>query len=188
MPLTNEGETGARKQLTAAEAEARMQVLIADRAARAAQAAERASRAAERAAAERAAAARPDFFTPVAGRLTSCFCPRWGTMHWGIDLAAPMMTPIYAVGDAVVTEAGPASGYGNVIYLQHENGDVTVYGHMEVVEVQAGDIVTAGQLIAKVGSRGFSTGPHLHLEVYDGGLRGERVDPIDWLAARGVRI
>jgi murein DD-endopeptidase MepM/ murein hydrolase activator NlpD len=88
----------------------------------------------------------------------------------------------------VVTEAGPASGYGNVIYLQHENGDVTVYGHMEVVEVQAGDIVTAGQLIAKVGSRGFSTGPHLHLEVYDGGLRGERVDPIDWLAARGVRI
>jgi len=188
MPLTNEGETGARKQLTAAEAEARMQVLIADRAARAAQAAERASRAAERAAAERAAAARPDFFTPVAGRLTSCFCPRWGTMHWGIDLAAPMMTPIYAVGDAVVTEAGPASGYGNVIYLQHENGDVTVYGHMEVVEVQAGDIVSAGQLIAKVGSRGFSTGPHLHLEVYDGGLRGERVDPIDWLAARGVRI
>lgn len=184
MPLEVEGEAGARKQLTAAEAQARMQVLIADREARAAQAAERASRAA----AARAAAARPDFVSPVAGRLTSCFCPRWGTMHWGIDLAAPMMTRIYAVGDGVVTEAGPASGYGNVVYIQHENGDVTVYGHMEVIEVEAGEIVTAGQEIAKVGSRGYSTGPHLHLEVYAGGLDGRRVDPIDWLAERGVRI
>ncbi len=184
MPLDGEGEAVARTQLTAAEAQSRMQVLIADRATRAAQAAERASRAA----AARAEAARPDVFSPVAGRLTSCFCQRWGTMHWGIDIAAPMMTPIFAVADAVVTQAGAASGYGNVIYLQHENGDVTVYGHMEVVGVQTGDIVVAGEEIAKVGSRGYSTGPHLHFEVYDGGLDGQRVDPIDWLAARGVRV
>ena len=179
-----EGESTARKQLTTAEAQARMQVLIADRAARAAQSADRASRAA----AERAAAARPDFVSPLAGRLTSCFCPRWGTMHMGIDIAAPMLTPIFAVGDGVVTEAGPASGFGNVVYIQHENGDVTLYGHMEVIEVDTGDIVAAGEEIARVGSRGFSTGPHLHFEVYAGGLEGERVDPIDWLAARGVRI
>jgi len=184
MPLDGQVESVARKELTAAEAQARMQVLIADRAARAAQAAERASRAA----AERAAAALPDFASPVEGRLTSCFCQRWGTMHWGIDIAAPMLTPIRAVGDGVVTKAGPASGYGNVVYIQHENGDVTVYGHMEVIEVEAGDIVTAGHVIARVGSRGFSTGPHLHLEVYAGGLDGQRVDPIGWLGARGVRI
>ncbi|MBA2555189.1 MAG: M23 family metallopeptidase [Geodermatophilaceae bacterium] len=176
MPLDAESETGARKDLTAAEAQARLDVLRADRA-------NRVSRDAER-----AAAAEPDFVAPVVGRLSSCFCQRWGTMHWGIDIAAPMMTPILAVGDGVVTKAGAASGYGNVVYIQHENGDVTVYGHMEVIEVETGDIVAAGEEIARVGSRGYSTGPHLHFEVYDGGLDGERVDPIGWLAARGVRI
>lgn len=184
MPMDPETETTARKELTAAEAEARLEVLRADRENRTAQAAERASRAA----AERAAAARPDFVLPVNGRLTSCFCTRWGTMHWGIDLAAPMYTPIYAAGAGVVTEAGAASGFGNAIYIQHDNGDVTMYGHMEVVEVQAGDIVNVGDEIAKVGSRGYSTGPHLHFEVYEGGLEGQRVDPIGWLAARGVKV
>lgn len=168
------GEADARKALTEAEAEARMEILRADRASRTG---------------TRAAVNRPEYAVPVRNaRLTSCFCMRWGTMHWGIDLAAPMMTPIYAPADGVVLEAGPASGYGNVIYLQHENGDVTVYGHMEVVGVQAGDIVSAGDVIAKVGSRGYSTGPHLHFEVYVGGRDGKRIDPIGWLAERGVKV
>jgi len=173
LPVDGNGEAVARKELTEAEAESRLRVLAADRASRAA---------------ARAALAAPEFVLPTTGRLTSCFCMRWGTMHWGIDIAAPMMTPIYAAADGVVTEAGPASGYGNAIYLQHENGDVTVYGHMEVVAVQAGDLVSAGQLIANVGSRGFSTGPHLHFEVYVGGLDGERTDPVAWLAERGVTV
>jgi len=174
LPVETNGETPARKGLTQAEAEARMQVLRADRASRAF---------------TRAALTYPEYALPVRGaRLSSCFCIRWGTMHWGIDLAAPMMTPIYAAADGVVLEAGPASGYGNVIYLQHENGDVTVYGHMEVVGVHAGDIVGAGEVIAKVGSRGFSTGPHLHFEVYIGGRDGERTDPARWLSQHGVQV
>lgn len=170
-------EMSARQELTAADAEARLVVLRADRAQRA-----------SRAAAARVEAARPRFVLPAKGRLSSCFCERWGTMHWGIDIAAPMLTPIRAVADAVVVKAGAASGYGNVVELQHEDGTVSRYGHMETVEVSVGDIVSAGDLIARVGSRGFSTGPHLHLEIYPQGLTGDRVDPKQWLADRGIVV
>ncbi|MDQ4039217.1 MAG: M23 family metallopeptidase [Actinomycetota bacterium] len=125
---------------------------------------------------------------PLAGRMTSCFCQRWGTMHWGIDIAAPMYTPMYSAGDGVVVDAGPATGFGQAVYIQHDNGDVTVYGHMEVIEVVTGQRVAAGQEIALVGSQGFSTGPHLHFEVYVGGLDGFRVDPVGWLADRGIYV
>ncbi|MDQ3476056.1 MAG: peptidoglycan DD-metalloendopeptidase family protein, partial [Actinomycetota bacterium] len=125
---------------------------------------------------------------PLAGRLTSCFCERWGSMHWGIDIAAPMYTPMYSAGDGVVVEAGPATGFGQAVYIEHDNGDVTVYGHMEVIEVSTGQRVAAGQEIALVGSQGFSTGPHLHFEVYAGGLNGVRVDPVIWLANRGIFV
>jgi murein DD-endopeptidase MepM/ murein hydrolase activator NlpD len=125
---------------------------------------------------------------PLAGRFTSCFCERWGTMHWGIDIAAPMYTPMYSAGDGTVIRAGPATGFGQAVYVQHDNGDVTVYGHMEVIEVVAGQRVAAGQEIALVGTQGFSTGPHLHFEVYVGGLDGFRVDPVLWLANRGIYV
>ncbi|MGX5655839.1 M23 family metallopeptidase [Geodermatophilus nigrescens] len=145
--------------------------------------------AAEAAAAAAAEAARPKTVLPVNGaRLTSTFGARWGTLHAGIDLAAPMLTPEYAAADGVVLEAGPASGYGNVIYIQHENGDVTVYGHMEEVLVQPGQVVRAGDTIALLGNRGQSTGPHLHFEVHVGGIDGQKVDPIPWLRERGVTI
>ncbi|MGY1826191.1 M23 family metallopeptidase [Blastococcus sp. SYSU DS0541] len=141
---------------------------------------------ADRAAAE---AARPKAVLPVqGGRLTSGFGPRWGTLHAGIDLAAPMRTPEYAVMDGVVLEAGPASGYGLVVYLQHENGDVTVYGHMDAILVTPGQVVRAGDTIALLGNRGQSTGPHLHFEVHVGGIGGERIDPLPWLRERGVQI
>ncbi|WP_233498598.1 M23 family metallopeptidase [Blastococcus sp. TF02A-26] len=136
-----------------------------------------------------AEAARPDAVLPVQGaRLTSGFGARWGTLHAGIDLAAPMYTPEYAAMDGVVLEAGPASGYGNAIYIQHENGDVTVYGHMEEILVAPGQVVRAGDTIALLGNRGQSTGPHLHFEVHVGGLNGTKVDPIPWLRERGVQI
>jgi murein DD-endopeptidase MepM/ murein hydrolase activator NlpD len=145
---------------------------------------------ADRLAAEAAAeAARPKAVLPVAGaRLTSGFGPRWGTLHAGIDLAAPMHTPEYAAMDGVVLEAGPASGYGLVVYIQHENGDVTVYGHMDSILVEAGQVVRAGDTIALLGNRGQSTGPHLHFEVHVGGLNGEKIDPLPWLRERGVAI
>jgi murein DD-endopeptidase MepM/ murein hydrolase activator NlpD len=145
---------------------------------------------ADRLAAEAAAeAARPDAVLPVQGaRLTSTFGARWGTLHAGIDLAAPMHTPEYAAMDGVVLEAGPASGFGLAVYIQHENGDVTVYGHMDEILVEAGQVVRAGDTIALLGNRGQSTGPHLHFEVHVGGLDGQKIDPLPWLRDKGVDI
>jgi murein DD-endopeptidase MepM/ murein hydrolase activator NlpD len=99
-----------------------------------------------------------------------------------------MMTPEYSVMDGVVLEAGPSSGYGNAVYIQHDNGDVTVYGHMEKILVEPGQVVRAGDTIALLGNRGRSTGPHLHFEVHVGGLNGQKIDPIPWLRARGIDI
>jgi murein DD-endopeptidase MepM/ murein hydrolase activator NlpD len=163
--------------ITVAEAQARLQEVAASRAARAE---------AEAAARE---AARPKFVMPINGaRLTSCFCSRWGTFHWGIDLAAPMRTPEYAAGDGVVLRAGAASGFGLAVYILHENGDVTVYGHMEEILVEPGQYVEAGEKIALLGNRGQSTGPHLHFEVHQGGEEGTRIDPAAWLKERGVQV
>ncbi|SCX37392.1 Murein DD-endopeptidase MepM and murein hydrolase activator NlpD, contain LysM domain [Klenkia marina] len=134
-------------------------------------------------------AARPKAVLPVDGaRLSSTFGYRWGTLHAGIDLAAPMLTPEYAAMDGVVVKAGPASGFGQAVYIQHENGDVTVYGHMEQILVTEGQVVKAGDTIALLGNQGQSTGPHLHFEVHVGGIDGEKVDPVPWLAARGVVV
>ncbi|TFV52755.1 M23 family metallopeptidase [Blastococcus sp. TF02A-35] len=179
-------------ELANVEAATRLQGLVASRTARdteraaAADAQAEADRLAVEAAAE---AARPDAVLPVEGaRLTSGFGARWGTLHAGIDLAAPMRTPEYAVMDGVVLEAGPASGFGLAVYIQHDNGDVTVYGHMDEILVEAGQIVRAGDTIALLGNRGQSTGPHLHFEVHVGGLNGSKVDPLPWLRERGVQI
>ena len=163
--------------ITVAEAQARLQEVAASRAARAE---------AEAAARE---AARPKFVMPINGaHMTSCFCSRWGTFHWGIDLAAPMRTPEYAAGDGVVLRAGAASGFGLAVYILHENGDVTVYGHMDSILVEPGQFVEAGETIALLGNRGQSTGPHLHFEVHQGGEEGKRIDPVAWLNERGVSI
>jgi len=156
----------ARASITEAEAQARLSELAASRAAR-----------------------EPKTILPVNGaRLTTCFCMRWGTMHWGIDLAAPLGTPIYAATDGVVLKAGPASGFGNAIYIQNADGDVEIYGHMKYYNVHAGDVVHAGVQIAKVGNQGQSTGPHLHFELHRGGMTGKPFDPQDWLADRGISV
>jgi murein DD-endopeptidase MepM/ murein hydrolase activator NlpD len=140
------------------------------------------------AARSRREAMRPRWVRPGTGYLSSCFCARWGTFHYGIDLAAPYGSPIYAAGDGVVIEAGPASGFGQWVVVEHSNGDVSIYGHEYKILVHKGERVQAGQLIALVGSEGESTGPHLHFEVHMGGLEGTRIDPIPWLAERGVKI
>jgi murein DD-endopeptidase MepM/ murein hydrolase activator NlpD len=87
-----------------------------------------------------------------------------------------------------VLKAGPASGFGQAVYIQGNDGDVTVYGHMEQLLVQAGQVVRAGDEIALMGSEGESTGSHLHFEVHRGSMEGPRVDPLPWLAARGVQV
>lgn len=131
---------------------------------------------------------RPATVVPVIGIVTSTFGPRWGTMHTGVDIAAPMLTQEVAAADGVVLRAGPATGFGLAVYIQHDNGDVTVYGHMDSIQVTAGDVVSAGDPIALVGNRGQSTGPHLHFEIQQGGMNGPRMDPVQWLAERGVSL
>jgi murein DD-endopeptidase MepM/ murein hydrolase activator NlpD len=105
--------------------------------------------------------------------------------HPGIDLAAPFGTPIYAAAEGDVLYWGPAEGFGNWIVLQHPGGIQTVYGHMRRDELLIGPTahVKAGQLIARVGSEGNSTGPHLHFEVH---INNVRTDPIAFLNAEGV--
>jgi murein DD-endopeptidase MepM/ murein hydrolase activator NlpD len=178
--------------LTGDQAAVRLQEMVASRAERedaqaaAAQVQADADRAAQEAAAE---AARPRAAMPVLGaRISSGFGYRWGTLHAGIDFAAPLGTPEYAAADGVVVRAGEASGYGLVVYIQHENGDVTVYGHMQEILVEEGQTVKAGEEIAKLGNRGQSTGPHLHFEVHVGGIDGEKIDPLPWLRDRGVQV
>ena len=139
----------------------------------------------ERVAADEAARA-PQVAAPAQGTFTSPFGPRWGTMHNGIDIANDIGTPINAVMDGTVIDSGPASGFGQWIRLRHDDGTITVYGHMETLDVSVGEHVTAGQKIAGMGSRGFSTGSHLHFEVHPGG--GGPIDPVPWLAERGISV
>lgn len=154
-----------RQGITEAEARQRLDELAASRAAR-----------------------EPKTVLPVHGRLTTCFCMRWGAMHYGIDLAAPLGTPILAATDGVVLRAGPASGFGNAVYIQDADGDVQVYGHMRYYYVHAGEIVHAGDLIAKVGDQGESTGPHLHFQLDRGSMFGRPFDPVPWFKAHGITI
>jgi murein DD-endopeptidase MepM/ murein hydrolase activator NlpD len=120
--------------------------------------------------------------------ISTCFCMRWGEFHAGDDLAAGYGTPIYSVGAGTVAASGPAQGFGNWVVIDHGNGAFSVYGHMRVLAVSVGQSVSAGQTIAYVGSEGFSTGPHLHLEIRIGGVSGTPVDPQVWLARRGVNL
>jgi Peptidase family M23 len=158
-------DADVRAGITEAEAQARLSELAASRAER-----------------------EPKTVLPAQGVLTTCFCMRWGTMHYGIDLAAPLGTPILAATDGVVLKAGPASGFGNAVYIQDADGNVEVYGHMKYYSVKAGQIVHAGDQIAKVGNQGQSTGPHLHFQLNRGGINGRPFDPIPWLRARGIAI
>jgi murein DD-endopeptidase MepM/ murein hydrolase activator NlpD len=125
---------------------------------------------------------------PSVGAESSCFCMRWGVMHEGIDLAGPLGSPIVAVGDGVVVEAGPAAGFGLWVAIRHPNGDYSIYGHMYRYYVTVGEHVRAGQHIADIGANGWSTGPHLHFGIARGSATGPFIDPVPWLEARGVDV
>ncbi|WP_231114813.1 M23 family metallopeptidase [Lentzea aerocolonigenes] len=131
-------------------------------------------------------AKRPKCVRPAQGTFTSGFGARWGTSHMGVDIANAIGTPIVAAMDGTVIEAGPASGFGLWVRIQHEDGTITVYGHMNTIDVPQGAKVKAGQQIATIGNRGQSTGPHLHFEVWIGG--SQKINPVGWLADRGVSL
>ncbi len=122
---------------------------------------------------------------PNGGGISSPFGMRWGRMHEGVDLAGGYGSQIVAAVEGTVLYAGPESGYGRVVKILDWDGTQTWYGHMEKFLVKAGDHLQAGQPIALVGAAGDATGPHLHFEVRIGGVP---VDPIPFLAARGVHI
>jgi murein DD-endopeptidase MepM/ murein hydrolase activator NlpD len=120
----------------------------------------------------------------VTGRVSSGFGGRWGRTHNGIDIAAPIGTPIRAPLAGEVIASGPASGFGQWVRVRHDDGTVTTYGHVNRSLVRVGEQVTAGEEIAEVGNRGRSTGPHLHMEVQTPG--GRAVNPRPWLDGHGI--
>jgi murein DD-endopeptidase MepM/ murein hydrolase activator NlpD len=120
----------------------------------------------------------------ITGRVTSGFGARWGTSHQGLDIAAPIGTPIRVPLAGTVIDSGPASGFGLWVRVKHADGTITVYGHINRSLVGKGQKVSAGQVIAEVGNRGQSTGPHLHIEVITPG--GQKINPRPWLDARGI--
>lgn len=126
----------------------------------------------------------PKVHTPTSGELTSNFGPRWGTFHAGIDIANSVGTPLYAVTDGVVINAGPVSGYGNWVRIKNDDGEIFTYGHISEWKVSEGQEVKAGDEVALMGSAGFSTGSHLHFGVEIG--EGNFVDPLSWLIEHGV--
>ena len=133
--------------------------------------------------------AKPEWVHPLPGaRTTSCFGPRWGTLHAGIDLAMPENTPVHAAGAGVVYAAGWLyTGYGNSVVIDHGNNVLTHYAHLNRVAVRKGQSVQPGDVIGYEGSTGDSTGPHLHFEVHVGGL-WKQIDPQPWMKARGVDL
>ncbi len=108
--------------------------------------------------------------------------------HTGVDIAAPLDTPVAAAADGVVVIAGSSTdlqgnliGYGNYIVIAHAGKLVTLYGHLDKLLVHAGQTVHAGDVIGLEGSTGNSTGPHLHFEVH---LAGLLVNPMQYLGTQ----
>ncbi|MCI8543010.1 M23 family metallopeptidase [Acetatifactor aquisgranensis] len=127
----------------------------------------------------------PTYVRPISGGVqTSGFgrrsAPTKGasSYHKGIDWATPTGTPVYASCGGTVVKAGWGSGYGYVVYINHEDGRQTRYGHLSKVLVSEGQSVKQGDRIALSGSTGISTGPHLHFEIL---INGTQVNPLDYL-------
>lgn len=115
---------------------------------------------------------------------TSPYGHRWGRLHAGQDYAADIGTPLKSMGRGEVIGAGPMSGYGKYIDIRYTDGTVSRYGHIDSFSAGVGTKVSPGDVVAKSGNTGQSTGPHLHLEIRPGG--GEPIDPAPWLAERGI--
>lgn len=112
------------------------------------------------------------YIWPAKGVFTSGYGWRWGRMHRGIDIAAPVGTPIVAAAEGEVVSSGwNSGGFGNLVKIRHFDGTVTLYAHNSKIHVRRGQFVKQGQHIANMGSTGFSTGPHLHFEIHPQGQK-----------------
>lgn len=117
-----------------------------------------------------------DFLLPVNGRLSSPFGMRQGRLHKGVDITAPPGTEINVAYSGTVTYTGFLRDYGNVIIVEHGKEVVTVYAHNEINLVKKSDKVDKGDVIARLGSTGRSTGPHLHFEIR---VANKPIDPAE---------
>ena len=121
---------------------------------------------------------------PVRGQITAGFGQRMdpfsgeGAFHAGVDISAPSGTRVEAAADGIVLEAGPESGYGNEILIDHGYGLTTKYGHLSRIVVVVGQVLKRGQVIGAVGMTGKTTGPHLHYEVH---VKDTPVNPTKYL-------
>jgi len=124
------------------------------------------------------------FLTPLRGRLTSPYGYRRDpftgvrTFHTGIDIAAPVGTPIKATLDGRIATTGYSAVYGNYVIITHDGGYQSLYAHMHRIQVKRGQRVTQGGILGLVGNTGYSTGPHLHFSVY---RNGKMVNPASLL-------
>lgn len=118
------------------------------------------------------------FIKPVSGVLTSRFGARWGRTHTGVDIGASTGTTVKAANGGTVIFSGWKGTLGKLIVISHGNGIQTYYGHCSSLLVSAGETVSAGQAIAKVGSTGRSTGPHLHFEIR---VNGSAINPQSYI-------
>lgn len=115
------------------------------------------------------------FVAPTSGPVTSLFGPRntgiagASRIHKGVDVGVPRSTTVVAMRDGTVTKAGVGTGYGNVIYIKHDDGYETRYAHLTSFTVRVGAKVKQGQVIARSGNTGVGSGPHLHFEIRKGG-------------------
>jgi lipoprotein NlpD len=123
---------------------------------------------------------RGDLEWPLRGVLYARFGRRGRDVHDGIDLAAPLGTPVKTAAPGKVIYAGEQRGYGLIAIIEHVNGLTTLYAHNRDLRVKTGQQVRQGQVIASVGESGRTTGPHLHFEVRRDGVP---VDPLDHLGA-----
>ncbi len=118
---------------------------------------------------------------PVYGPLTSRFGvrrhPLFGIvrMHHGVDIGAPWGTPVRVASGGTVVFAGWFGGYGKLVVVDHGDGLATLYGHLSSIQVRPGQRVAPGTVVGRVGSTGYSTGPHLHFEIR---VHGRPVDPL----------
>ncbi|MFD5699804.1 M23 family metallopeptidase [Streptomyces lasiicapitis] len=143
----------------------------------------------KKAEAERLAKLAKSFSLPVSSyTLTSHFGDSgsmWSSgQHTGLDFAAPSGTPLKAVHSGTVKESGWAGAYGYRTILELEDGTEIWYAHQSSVSVSAGQKVTTGEVIGRVGATGNVTGAHLHMEVHTSG--GANVDPLAWLQGKGL--
>ena len=112
---------------------------------------------------------------------TSGFGPRWGTMHYGTDMAAKHGSAILATADGVINFAGWEKGYGKLIKIKHDFGYETRYAHLSKINVSVGQRISQGDRIGKMGNTGRSTGTHLHYEIR---RNGKPINPMKYIRAR----